>query len=241
MTDLPVVVLTLEGADITGMADCEIVRVSNAGNPFPSDLPDHACAEKLRVFKHVPEAISEILFLDVDVLVLNDFWSEKGYFSLSHKAFIASLDLFVGYKEKMEDEFKVYDPSFQMKFLPDGNYLYFNTGVFFASRKKHEAVFTKIVDVWIDYVHRIARYPSIFDQNIFNYCMIAFGMEVMPMPIQNNCLRQYTKVIDSGRVYLDGLEVSAIHFNGGDAETKLSRWLEFEKELGDSDAKVPHA
>lgn len=241
VTDLPVVVLALEGAGINATSGCEIIKVSSAGNPFPPDLPDHACAEKLRVYKHLPESISEILFLDLDVLVLNDFWNVKDYFSLCREAFIASLDLFVGYKEKMEEEFRVYDPSFRMKFLPDGNYLYFNTGVFFASREKHEAAFAKVVDVWVDYVGATAHYPSIFDQNIFNYCMIVFGMEVMPMPIQNNCLRQYPKVIDSGRLLLNGSEVNAVHFNGGDAEIKLTRWLEFEKELGDSDAKVPHA
>ena len=209
--------------------------------PFPLIFQITRAREKVRVFDHLPREISEILFLDADVMVLKDFWSDQSYFSACRQSFIASPDLFVGYKEKMEDEFRIYDPSFRMRFFPDGKYRYFNTGVFFASREKHSGLFTKTIDLWADYVHKTGRYPSVFDQNVINYALIRFNVEVTPMSVQNNCLRQYPKIVTSGRVFLDGLEVNAVHFNGGDAETKLSRWIEFEKELSNPNVKDPHA
>lgn len=241
VTALPVVILALEDLVLNGLGDCQVIEVKREGNPFPEQLPEHACAEKLRMFGHLPSDISEALFVDVDVMVLEDFWSKQNYFTVCQQSFIASPDLFVGYKEKMEDEFRPYDSSFRMKFLPDGKYFYFNTGVYFASRQKHSTLFTETLKLWVDYVRKTGRYPSIFDQNVLNYALIRFNVEVMPMPIQNNCLRQYPKVMTSHRVLLDGLQVNAVHFNGGDADTKLARWLEFEKELSNLHGKHPHA
>lgn len=234
ITDLPIFALLLEGTEVGPQPNCQAIPVNAAGNPFPPERYEHACAEKQRIFRHLPTEVSEVLCLDLDVLVLNDFWSVAGYFARSREVLVASPDLFVGYKEKMEGEFRLFDPSFRMKYLPDGQYYYFNTGVFFASREAHAYLFARCLETWARYAVTLGRYPSIFDQQIFNYCLIAFGASVEPMPIRNNCLRQYPKEIQNGRVFLEGAEVNAMHFNGGDANIKLARWIEFERALEES-------
>lgn len=231
VTDLPVVVLALAGTTIQEKDGLEVVRVSNSGNPFPRELPDHACAEKLRLFHHLPAKVSQVLFLDIDLLVINDFWTGHGWFEKSLGAFVACPDLFVGYKERMEAEFQPFDPAFRMKYFPNGDFFYFNTGVFFASRRAHAEFFNQALRVWADYVRVVGRYPSIFDQNVFNYALISFGMDAEAMPVVNNCLRQYPSERCGGRLRLDGRDVNAYHFNGGDAVTKFNRWLAFERSL----------
>ncbi len=230
-TDLPIFVLLLGQTEIDCAVECQLLRVDPSGNPFPEQSSDHACAEKQRIFKHLPHEITEVLFIDIDVLVLSDFWSSEGYFSKSQDALVAAPDLFIGYKEKMECEFQPFDPAFRMKFFSDGRHYYFNTGVFFASRQRHEMIFRRCLETWARYVSKVGRYPSIFDQNVFNYCLITFNVPVKPMPVQNNCLRQYSKAIQNRKVFHDNSEVLVMHFNGGDAQTKLARWLEFEQTL----------
>jgi hypothetical protein len=232
VTSLPIFVVTPKGNSIDAEMDCEFLEASTDGNPFPIDRADHACAEKLRIFDHVPRRVSEVLFLDLDVMVLDDFWSMASYFERSRSAFIACPDLFVGYKERMEEEFRPFDPSFRMKYLPDGCHHYFNTGVFFASRDLHSGMFKECLRTWVSYIRTVGRYPSIFDQNLINYCLIAFNVPVEAMPVQNNCLRQYGAVVDGCGVLLNGMNVNAMHFNGGEAPLKLSRWLDFESRLG---------
>lgn len=231
VTAMPVMVLALAGTETSTIPDCTIITVNPVGNPFPADLPDHACAEKLRIFHHLPKDVDDILFLDVDLMVLNDFWTGDDYLRSSRHSFIAAPDLFVGYKEKMEVEFQPFDPGFRMKFFPDGQYFYFNTGAFFASRTAHGRFFAESLKVWSDYVALTGKYPSIFDQNVFNYCLIRFGVDVIPMPIQNNCLRQYNPDWVDGRLQLHGKTVNAYHFNGGNADIKLRRWQELNQHL----------
>lgn len=177
--------------------------------------------------------VDKILFVDVDVLVLSNFWDMAGtdYFDKSCRCLILSKDLFVGYKEKMENEFKLVDPKFRMKYFSDGDYFYFNTGVFFASRNVHTMFFDKCTEEWINYIKITGLYPSIFDQNIFNYCLIKYNMDIEQMPITNNCLRQYNPLIYQREVLLNGRKVMAMHFNGGDAEIKYQRWINFLLEL----------
>jgi len=201
------------------------IKVNPIGNPFPLDKSDHACAEKIRLFKFLPKEINSILFIDVDILILKPFWEEENFFSISRNKLVICPDLFVGYKEKMEEEFRPYDPNFRMKFKTDGSYFYFNTGVFFSSREKHEDWFGRLLCIWKDYVDKTLSYPSIFDQNVFNYCLIKDSMDIFDMPIINNCLRQYqTQHIDRGKILLNNQVVNAYHFNGGDALKKLRRW-----------------
>lgn len=231
VTAMPVTVLALADTETKDISDCTVIHIAPAGNPFPANLPDHACAEKLRIFHHLPKDVDEILFLDVDLMVIRDFWTDDNYFHSSRHSFIAVPDLFVGYKEKMEAEFQPFDPQFRMKFFPDGQYFYFNTGAFFASRMAHSRLFAESLKVWSDYVALTGKYPSIFDQNVFNYCLIRFGVDVIPMPIQNNCLRQYNPELKGGRLQLYGKTVNAYHFNGGDADIKLRRWQELNQHL----------
>jgi hypothetical protein len=232
ITPLPVTVLAVGATIVHPALDCTIIPINPSGNPFPPGTPDHACAEKLRIFDHLTQEVEDVLFIDVDVLVLNDFWTGSGYFDHSRQALIAAPDLFVGYKEKMEEEFYPFDPNFRMKHFPNGGYFYFNTGVFFAARSAHANLFSRFLEVWIRYVRSTGKYPSIFDQNLINYCLITFNTEVAPMPIQNNCLRQYNPAVFEGSVLLHGRTVNAYHLNGGTAETKLSRWHDFAKQLG---------
>lgn len=234
LTDMPIFVLAIEETRIDSGLKCEFIEISRNGNPFPFELPDHACAEKQRIFKHLPDSVSEVLFVDIDVMLLHDFWSNSRYFEISTQEFVACPDLFVGYKEKMEDEFRPFNDKFRMKYFPDGTYYYFNTGVFFASRKAHSNLFDESLKTWSEYVSQVGRYPSIFDQNVFNYCLIRFGIEVCLMPIQNNCLRQYDTVMKNGELFLDNKIVNAMHFNGGEAEIKLSRWMQFARDLEES-------
>jgi lipopolysaccharide biosynthesis glycosyltransferase len=224
LTDLPVTVLCLNGFNPTPDLPCRLIKVSEYGNPFPNNLPDHACAEKLRIFEHIPDA-NQILFLDLDVLVLQSFWEQESYFDISEEKLALVPDLFVGYKEKMEDEFRSYDPTFHMRYTEDGGFFYFNTGVFFASRKTHAEWFRYFLVVWEDYLKKIGKRPSIFDQNMINYCLIRFELPVYTMPITNNCLRQYEELsISNGCLFLNNQKIGAYHFNGGDGSKKIERW-----------------
>ncbi len=224
LTEFPVTVLCLNEFCPATEFFCRTVEVAEGGNPFPSDLPDHACAEKLRVFEHIPDA-DRILFIDLDVLVLRSFWEQESYFDIAGSKLVLAPDLFVGYKEKMEEEFHPYDPTFRMRHTEDGGFFYFNTGVFFASREAHAKWFRRFLLIWKDYIDKIGKRPSIFDQNMLNYCLIRYGLPVHPMPVTNNCLRQYeTLEISAGRLLLNGREVNAYHFNGGDGVKKLERW-----------------
>jgi len=207
-------------------------RIHNPdGNPFAADLPDFACAEKLRLFEYLPKNIASIFFLDLDVLVLQNFWDEKNYFEESSRSLVICPDTFVGYKEKMEDEFRPFDPDFRMKFNPDGSYFYFNTGVFFASKSLHGKLFLTFLSIWKDYISSQGKLPSVFDQNLINYCVIKHGLDVLSLPLQSNCLRQYGAVVENGRLTLNREPVNAYHFNGGDGDIKRVRWLEFLQKL----------
>jgi len=232
VTNLPIFVLCLNGCMPPRQAGLRFIQVDPSGNPFPENLPDHACAEKMRIFNHLPQAIDQVLFLDLDVLIISPFWDDGEFFNRSRHQIVMCPDLFVGYKEKMEAEFQSYDPSFRMKFNPDGSYFYFNTGVFFASRQMHEPWFRQFLDTWEDYVVKLSTYPSIFDQNVFNYCLIRYVQNVHQMPVLNNCLRQYEKqTISDGRLFLGDQAVNAYHFNGGDSKKKLERWHEMVRRL----------
>lgn len=232
VTDLPIFVLCLNGHVPMEQSNLKLIKTDSVGNPFPENLPDHACAEKVRVFEHLPQEVEQILFLDLDLLVMYPFWRNNDLFEKSRTKLVMCPDLFVGYKEKMEAEFRLYDPLFRMKFNPDGSYFYFNTGVFFASRSAHQQLFRLFLEIWKNYVERMSTYPSIFDQNIFNYCLIRYGVNVFQMPVLNNCLRQYEKqeIVD-GKIMLNGQIVNSYHFNGGDSSKKLERWQEMVQKL----------
>lgn len=231
ITDLPVQVLVFNDVEKNLSLKCSYQEINTDGNPFPNDKPDFACFEKMRIFKHLPKDINEILFIDIDAMVLNDFWTKESYFEKSRESWMGCKDFFVGYKEKMEEEFQIYDPDFKMKYYDDGTFFYFNTGVFFASREKHEELFNKFTGTWIDYVTKTGKYPSIFDQNMFNYCFIRYDTQIIPMPTENNCIRQYNPEIKDGRLYLKDKLVNVMHFNGGEAEIKLNRWKELAGKL----------
>jgi hypothetical protein len=232
ITDLPIFVLTLDGFSPEMPSNIETIPIISAGNPFQDGTPEHACAEKMRLFLHLPSEVERILFIDVDVWVLHPFWLTNGC-GFTEDALMMCPDLFVGYKEKMNDEFQPFDESFRMKLNSDGSYFYFNTGVFFATRSRHAIFFEHVLSTWHDYVLKLGRFPSIFDQNIFNYCLIAAGVDVVPMAVTNNCLRQYGAQIQaSGALTLEGAPVNAYHFNGGDASIKYSRWIEMYEKLG---------
>lgn len=226
MSDIQIYVILLNEFVPENISGINFISANPGGNPFSPELPDHACAEKLRFFRHLPQEINSVFFLDIDVLALQNFWDNTEYFEASKRYLVMCPDQFVGYKEKMEEEFRLFDPAFRMKFNLDGSYFYFNTGVFFANRKLHEKLFSQILDVWQKYVSSQGRMPSIFDQNIINYCLIKYGVNVLAMPIQNNCLRQYGAVIQNGKLILNGKSVKTYHFNGGDGEIKYSRWMD---------------
>ncbi len=231
LTELPVTVLCLNGFRPAPELPCRMMEVGEYANPFPIDLPDHACAEKLRVFEHIPDA-DRVLFIDLDVLVLRPFWEQEPYFNISNSKLVLVPDLFVGYKEKMEEEFHPYDPAFRMRYTEDGGFFYFNTGVFFASREAHVEWFRRFLATWKDYLEKTGKRPSIFDQNMVNYCLVRFELPVHPMPVINNCLRQYeTLEVTNGRLLLNGNEVNAYHFNGGDGVRKLTQWREMLRKL----------
>lgn len=237
-SNLPMYLLVSNDVDISqeqivswGKLNCHIIQMNKKGNYFPEDSSEHACAEKLRLFKHLPAYITKILFIDVDILILDNFWDKDNYFERSDIDIMLCQDLFVGYKEKMEEEFKPFDPDFKMKFFPDQTYFYFNTGVFFASRQSHANMFEDILLTWQNYVKQTGKYPSVFDQNVFNYFLIKHDIPVGKIPIQNNCIRQYDPWIYNSQMFLEGEKVAGFHFNGGDADIKLSRWNILEKYL----------
>src|SRR3989344_3575970 len=80
--------------------DATVILAEASTNPFPQDTPGHACAEKLRVFRYLPKKIDHILFVDVDIMVINSFWDD-GLFASSRAQLMIVPDHFVGYKEKM--------------------------------------------------------------------------------------------------------------------------------------------
>ncbi len=225
-TSIPCYLLVIgDGLADFNLPGVKVVRVNPWNNPFDQSTPNHACAEKLRIFHNLPQNVKQVLFIDVDVMVLNEFWNDS-LFDATRAHLVVSPDHFVGYKEKMEDEFRPFDPSFRMRYLSSGEYAYFNTGVFFASREAHSRHFDSCFGVWRSYVEVLGRPPSIFDQNVFNYYLISRRVPVLPMPVNNNCLRQYPYVLRDGQLTLSGQPVNAFHFNGGNGPVKLKRWLE---------------
>src|SRR3989344_583824 len=232
ISDLPVFVFCIDGFSPSLPENAVQIMVDATTNPFPVNTPDHVCAEKLRLFEHLPPHITQVLFLDVDILVQHPFWKSEDYFSISEKMIVMCPDLFVGYKEKMESEFQPFDFSFKMKYNHDGSYFYFITGIFFASRTAHAEWFSKFLKTWTEYVKVIGKYPSIFDQNIFNYCLIKNNLPVYQMQTVNNCLRQYeNQTVEGEELLLNGKIVNAYHFNGGDGLKKLKRWEEMLSKL----------
>lgn len=233
VSDLPMIALCLDGFrpdhNIDGLM---LITVNPNGNPFQTDIA-HVYAEKLRIFQHIPKFVSEILFLDLDVLLLERFWKTRDYFDMSKEKLVICPDLFVGYKEKMGDEFQAYDQTFHMQFNPDRSYFYFNTGVFFASREIHAKWFEKFLDIWIDYVRVIKKHPLLYDQHLINYGLTKYGLAVHQMSILNNCLRQYEiQNVRDGNILLNEKKIRAYHFNGGDCEKKVGRWVNMLKNMG---------
>lgn len=231
ITSMPIFVLCLNGFMPKKRNGLQTISVDPDGNPFAPDLPDFACAEKLRLFQHLPENITSALFLDLDLLVLRNFWDEKNYFDESQQRLIICPDTFVGYKEKMEDEFQPFDPNFRMKFNSDGSYFYFNTGVFFASRALHGKFFPEFLSIWKKYVESQGKLPSVFDQNLVNYCLIKYQLDVLQLPLHSNCLRQYGAEIKDKQLMLNDELVNVYHFNGGDSIIKRARWMELLQQL----------
>lgn len=230
LTELPVYIIALPGFSATVHDLCQIVRVDHTANPMPSGSWEYGLAEKLLVFEHLPTEVTEILFLDVDVLVLGDFWS-TGHFEQCTHSLVICQDFFVGYKEHLEQQFAVFDPSFQMGFYPDGTYRYYNSGVFFASRALHAREFRNCLEVGRAFIQRVGSPPPLFDQSLLNYWIVKTELAVTVMPIENNCLRHYSPAIQEGKMVLGGKKVNAYHFNGGTPTIKHTRWLQVENLL----------
>jgi hypothetical protein len=172
--------------------------------------------------------ISAVLLTDVDVMVLRDFWTAPQYFHHSHSHIVASPDLYVGYKEQMEEEFRPYDATFRLRRVAGDGWWYFNTGVLFISRKCHSEFLASCVTTWLDFISLTGKAPRLWDQHIFNYRITRDRIAILPLSPCNNCLRQYPFVLSQCGPSLHGEYCGALHFNGGEPQVKHERWLAME-------------
>jgi lipopolysaccharide biosynthesis glycosyltransferase len=180
----------------------------------------HASALKLFLFDLLPQSVTQCVFLDVDIIALN-LVEPSAFIPPSDELISLVPDYFVGYKEKMESEFRLFDPAFKLKFYPDGRHYYFNLGVFRASRPI-QPMFKSIYKEWDNFIRRIGKPPSILEQNMVNYHLMKNDINVHELPISLNCLRSYSIVVKGGAVYYNTEPVSLFHLNGSKPREKLA-------------------
>jgi hypothetical protein len=199
--------------------DCEIIPVRSRHALSISEA-HHATGWKLQVFNALPARYDGVVFIDVDVMCLSVPVTLCAAAARQSANMAMAVDYFVGYKETLEDEMRLFDRNFRVRFFPDGRQYYFNTGVWWAPRITTN-LFEEAFVAWNHYYAATGRLPSIWDQNIFNYVITKSQTAIDELPVTENCLRQYAPSRDKhGHLVVNGQLVNLMHFNGGTVEAK---------------------
>lgn len=198
---------------------------------LPQDAATQGCALKLRVWDVLPPSTYRCLFLDVDIVLVTDICKQINPEILMSSGIIAVRDEYIGYKEKMAEEFAPLGHPWVPHFDADGNRLYCNTGLLISSRH-HALFFAHVLRLWSHFVDHTGNNPSIWDQNIFNYCLDlpsahspCTWRDMVVLNPQFNALKEYPIYIDLDRgvTCLKEQPVYALHFNGGNLVAKYAR------------------
>lgn len=208
-------------------------RVNCIGLPDISGLPNddatQACASKLSIWKYLPRSVTHTIFLDIDTVMIGPLVSNLLECLDTTGMMIAARDAYVGFKENMESEFDVLGRAWKPKFDLEGKRKYVNTGLLASSRIHHEFL-SEVLQEWIRFYQIADKNPSIWDQNIFNYCLDIgeFSMnwnDVLILGEHYNALKEYEIFVDLdlSMVSLAGKQTRLLHFNGGDLLTKFAR------------------
>ncbi|MCU1284111.1 MAG: hypothetical protein JWO13_461 [Acidobacteriales bacterium] len=208
----------------TGLADDMELFAMPVYQNIPLDMASQSCALKLRIWEAMPDAKQHI-FIDVDMLMLT--WPSEFLETGSSKLF-ASRDGYIGFKEKMKDEFAFLNEDWSPCFDAEGR-KYANTGLL-ISNPSHALFFANVLHKWAEFFRKSGKPPSIWDQNVFNYCLDLgrFGLSwngVQLLDASFNSLKEYPNYVnlDLGYLSLNGEAVKLLHFNGGSPLLKYCR------------------
>lgn len=196
---------------------------------LPDDEATQGCARKLVVWDVLPDKFSHAIFLDIDTVVIGQLFDEIVKILNITDRLLLARDNYVGFKEKMEEEFAVLDRRWIPGFDGDGKRKYCNTGLM-VSKREDCVFFEEVLLEWSRFVELTGTNPSIWDQNIFNYCLDVGSFsrswrDVLILDERFNALKEYEVCIDLDRsmISLSGQSPLLLHFNGGDLLTKIAR------------------
>lgn len=195
----------------------------------PDDAASQGCALKLVCWEFLPAVIQNVIILDSDVVVLQDFISDVLNPVVQHSRLVLARDSYVGFKERMGDDFAILGEPWQPSFDEQGRRLYCNTGLIGATRS-HRTFFLEVLDTWRRIVALKQCNPPLWDQGVLNFCLdvgryLCRWSDVEVLDERFNALKEYDIVLnlDSSQVSLDDQAVTMLHFNGGDIITKYAR------------------
>ncbi|WP_145915444.1 hypothetical protein [Geobacter anodireducens] len=205
------------------------ISQANYINELPHDIATQGCATKLAVWRYLDTSVNNALIVDADVVFLRQ--TEDSILNINlgqNMQFAAAIDRYVGYKEKIGEEFSWIKQNWVPRYV-NGERLYVNTGIIFASRKVRR-FFENVLSLWKHYIRMIGNNPSIWDQNIFNYCLDigTYGCSwenVNVLPVEYNYLKEYDACVelDEHGLLKGDNYIKALHFNGGTLLQKYTR------------------
>ncbi len=214
------------------LSKCEhnVICVGVPPLPYlPDDLAIQGCARKLLVWDFLPPIFTHSIFIDVDTVVVGNLFEElENVLNISDQLLLAR-DCYVGFKEKMGDEFAPLEREWRPHFDKNNVRKYCNTGLI-VSRREDSVFFQEVLAEWSKFIELTGKSPSIWDQNIFNYCLDVGSFskcwkDVFILDERFNALKEYEIFVDldSSMISLAGEPVLLMHFNGGDLLTKIAR------------------
>lgn len=214
------------------LSKCEnnVICVGVPPIPYlPDDSAIQGCARKLLVWDFLPQEFTHSIFLDVDTVVVGNLFEELvNVLDISERLLLAR-DSYIGFKEKMEEEFAPLKREWRATFDSNGVRKYCNTGLIVSSRRD-SLFFQEVLREWGKFIELTGESPSIWDQNIFNYCLDVNSFsknwnDVLILDERFNALKEYEIFVDldNSMISLAGKPVLLMHFNGGDILMKIAR------------------
>lgn len=196
---------------------------------LPDDPAIQGCARKLLVWDFLPPTFTHSIFIDVDTVVVGNLFEELENVLNKSDQLLLARDCYVGFKEKMVEEFAPLEREWQPHFDKNDVRKYCNTGLI-VSRPEDSIFFREILAEWSKFIELTGKSPSIWDQNIFNYCLDVSSFnkswdDVFILDERFNALKEYEIFVDLDKsmISLAGNPVLLMHFNGGDLLTKIAR------------------
>lgn len=206
----------------------ELIETHNVQG-IPNDMETQGCARKLLIWSWLPNRVTRTILIDIDTVIVGNLIKALRKVPKRVNYLCLARDNYVGYKERIGEEFEILGRDWKPSFDNKGRRKYCNTGLIMCNRE-HQSFFNEVLDEWRLFVRLTGVNPSIWDQNVFNYCLDVGSFscswdDVCILDEPFNVLKEYEVVIDLDRsiVSLSGERVIVLHFNGGDIITKFSR------------------